>query len=112
MLPGKDAVHPPLGDNWVALMGAVKRFETAWRQEQRPAIEDFLPADESLRSRVLIELVHVDLELRIKAGEAVRVEEYLTRYPEIAKDRATTLELIASEYGLRWRGEPGLAVDE
>src|SRR5262245_21380985 len=112
MLPGKDAVHPLPGDDWVALMGAVKRFEAAWRQSQRPAIDDFLPAVEPLRSRVLVELVHVDLEHRIKAGEIVRVEEYLARYPGIAKDRSATLELIATEYGLRWRGEPSLSLEE
>jgi hypothetical protein len=41
---------------------------------------------------VLLELVHIELELRLKAGEAARVEAYLARCPELAGDRAVTLE--------------------
>src|SRR5262249_23561520 len=54
----------------------------------------------------------IDLELRLKAGEAARVEEYLARYPELAGDRAATLGLIAAEHELRRRREPGLALEE
>src|SRR4029077_3339765 len=97
--------------DWLALKGAVRRFEEAWRQGPRPVIDDYLPADRPLRSRVLLELVHIDLELRLKAGEAARVEEYLARYPELAGDRAVPLGLIAAEYELRGRREPGLALD-
>src|SRR5262249_46384265 len=60
----------------------------------------------------LIELVHIDLELRLKAGEPAHVEEYLARYPELASDRAGMIELIAAEHELRRRREPGLALDE
>ena len=112
MLPGPEPVHSPLAEDWLALKDAVKRFEHAWRQGPRPAIDDYLPTGDPLRSRVLIELVHIDLELRLKAGEAARVEEYLARYPELADDRAVTLELIAAEHELRRRREPGLALDE
>src|SRR5262249_5852753 len=62
--------------------------------------------------RVLVELVHIDLELRLKAGESARVEEYLARFPELAGDRAVTLDLIAAEHGLRRRQEPAFALDE
>ena len=72
----------------------------------------YLPIDDPIRSRVLIELVHVDLELRLKAGEPARVEEYLARDPELPGDRAVIVELIAAEHDLRRRGEPGLALDE
>src|SRR5205807_2895889 len=61
---------------------------------------------------LLIELVHIDLELRLKAGEAARAEEYLARYPELAGDRAAAVELIAAEHGLRRRSEPHLSPDE
>jgi predicted ATPase len=96
----------------LALRDAVQRFENAWRQGPRPQIDDFLPSDLALRFRVLIELVHVDLELRLKAGETARVEDYLARYPELAGARAVLLELIAAEHDLRRRREPGLALDE
>jgi predicted ATPase len=96
----------------LALKDAVKRFEHAWRQTRRPAIDDYLPTGDSLRARALIELVHIDLELRLKAGESARVEEYLARYPELARDRVATLDLIAAEHDLRRRREGGLTLDD
>src|SRR6516162_3175917 len=112
MVPSPEPVPPPLTEDWLALKDAVRRFENDWRQGPRPAIDDYLPTRDPLRSRVLIELVHIDLELRLKAGEAARVEEYLARYPELNGDRAVTLDLIAAEYELRRRREPGLAVHD
>ena len=35
------------------------------------------PSEDAL----LVELAHVDLEFRLKAGQAARVESYLDRYP-------------------------------
>jgi predicted ATPase len=96
----------------LALKDAVKRFEDGWRQTARPVIDDFLPATSSLRCEVLIELVHIDLELRLKAGETARVEEYLARFPELAADRAVALALIAAEHELRRRYESRLTLDE
>src|SRR6516165_6591221 len=107
MCPGFEPVPLPLSEDWSALMGAIKRFEHAWRQAPRPGIDDYLPVGEPLRSRVLIELIQIDLELRLKAGETARVEEYLARYPKLAGDRAVLLELIAAEHDLRRRREPG-----
>ena len=112
MLPGPEPVPTPPGADWLALKGAVRRFENAWRQGPRPRLDDYLPADVPLRARVLIELAHIDLELRLKAGEAARVEDYLARYPDLAGDRAVALGLIAAEHELRWRREPGLALDD
>jgi predicted ATPase len=96
----------------LALKDAVRSFENAWRQASRPPIEDYLPIDDRLRCRILIELVHIDLELRLKAGETVRVEEYLSRYPELAGDRTVTLELITAEHDFRRRLEPDLVPGE
>ncbi|HET6328567.1 MAG TPA: protein kinase [Planctomycetaceae bacterium] len=112
MLPEADPAQSLLTESWMALKDAVKRFESDWRREPRPQIDDYLPIGRPLRSRVLIELVHIDLELRSKAGELVRVEEYLTRYPELAEDGAVTLELIAAEREFRRRGDNQLTLDE
>src|SRR5438045_1286821 len=98
-----DPARPVPDTDWSALKDAVRRFEDAWREGPRPAIDDHVPAGHPLRPRLLVELVHVDLELRLKAGEAARVEEYLARYPELAADRAAVLQLIAAEHGLRRR---------
>jgi hypothetical protein len=93
------------------LQGLVDRFEDAWQSGRRPQINDFLPPEGPERYRVLVELVHVDLERRLKAGEAVRVELYLERYRELAADQAVVLNLLASEFDLRRRSEPQLLLE-
>jgi predicted ATPase len=112
MHPGPEPVSSPLVDDWLALQEAVIRFDDAWRRVPRPVIDEYLPPGGRLRYRLLVELVHIDLELRLKAGEAVRVEEYLARYPELAADTALTLKLIAAEHELRQRDEPGISLDD
>jgi WD40 repeat protein/tRNA A-37 threonylcarbamoyl transferase component Bud32 len=99
----------PADDN--TLERAVDRFEDAWQRGGRPAIEDFLPAECPERTAMLVELVHVDLERRLKAGEAVRCEAYLQRFPELA-ERCFTLDLVAAEYRLRRRREGNVSVEE
>ena len=112
MSPADEPTRAPAGEDWSPLEDAVRRFVAAWRQGARPRIEDFLPAGAALRDAVLVELVHTELELRLKAGEPARVEDYLTRYPQLLGDRAATLELIAAEYELRRRGERDLSPEE
>src|SRR5258708_892995 len=112
MFPRPESIPSPPVEDWLALKDAVKRFEDAWSQAPRPAIGDYLPAGEPLRTPVLIELAHIDLELRLTAGEAARVEEYLARYPELTDELSVTLGLIAAEHELRRRREPGLALTE
>lgn len=93
---------------WSALMAAVTSFEQAWR-ERRPAIEEFLTGADKERVPLLIELVHVELEFRLKDGEPARVEEYLARFPELAEEQMA-VDLIAAEFELRRRSEPNLAL--
>jgi hypothetical protein len=93
----------------------VLRFEEAWRRGERPAIADYLPpgAQHAPSSReTLIELVHVDLERRLKRGEPRRVEEYLSAWPLLADDPSTLLDLIAAECHLRARFDTHLTLAE
>ena len=90
---------------------AMGRFEDAWQRGEQPAIDDYLPADASERLSVLEELVHVDLEYRLKEGEPARVEEYVDRYPELSQ-ADLLLALIRAEYKFRQRQELGLDAGE
>jgi serine/threonine-protein kinase len=81
----------------------VRPFEKAWRDGKRPKLEDYLPPEAELRGRVLLELVHIDLEFRLEDGEEIRIETYLKRFPQLAQDRDTVLELIAAEFEQRQR---------
>jgi predicted ATPase len=113
MFPGTEPV-PPLDDRELAAVEeAVKRFEAAWRQGPPPALDAHLPpAGDRLRRPLLAALAKADLELRLKAGEPVRAEEHLARYPELAADREAALGLIAAEYKLRRRAEPELGLPD
>jgi WD40 repeat protein len=84
----------------------VDAFEEAWQAGGRPDIDRYLPPDAPLRRTVLIKLVHIDLENCLRAGEKVRVETYLDRYPQIAGDTSAIVELVTWEFALR-RGEGG-----
>ncbi len=53
-------------------------------------------------ARIVAELAHIDLELRLRAGDGARVEEYLARFPELGRGKVV-LELIAAEFRLRGR---------
>jgi serine/threonine protein kinase/formylglycine-generating enzyme required for sulfatase activity len=99
-------------DAWRSFEQFVKRFEDAWRNGPQPAIDAFLPAAQPERHPVLVELVHADLEYRLLAGEPIRVESYIERYPDIAADEEAIKELITAEYDLRRQTEPNLTPRE
>src|SRR3954466_1802048 len=99
------------GSVWDEFEDVIRRFEVAWQGPARPEIIAYLPTGAG-RTRLLTELVHVDLENRLRAGESARVEEDLARYPELTDDRVVVLELIAAEHEFRRRREPGLALSE
>src|SRR4051812_3941967 len=79
----------------------VERFEAAWRQQAQPVIEDFLPTSNPLRMRVLAELLYIDLEFRLKAGQHARVEDALSRFPELSQEPQAVVALIVTEYRFR-----------
>ncbi len=112
--PSDPVNSTPLPDSptWSHCEGLIQAFEHAWRQGLAPAIRDYLRADGPDRRALLVELVHVDLEFRLKSGDSARVESYLRDFPELAGDRPVTLELIAAEYGLRRRHRDDVTLDE
>jgi formylglycine-generating enzyme required for sulfatase activity len=94
---------------WGRLERVVAQFEDAWRRGERPTLDDYLTGSGNDRRALLVELIHADLHYRLQAGEPARVEDYLSRYPELITDPGAVLDLIDAEYQLR-RGEAGCAV--
>ncbi len=78
-------------------------FDDAWQQhpERPPDLETFLPAPGPLRSAVLLELVRIDVELRLNHGAHVRPEEYLDCFPELRAQPEEVLALVEAEIQLR-----------
>ena len=57
-------------------------FESAWRSGRSPRIESYLgDAPESDRTELLVELLAVELELRLAGGESPMKEDYESRFP-------------------------------
>jgi tetratricopeptide (TPR) repeat protein/tRNA A-37 threonylcarbamoyl transferase component Bud32 len=111
-MPGRhESIRRLPSADWGRLEQILHDFEDAWAEGRRPALEAYLP-DGPAPGPLLVELVHLELELRLKAGEPARVETYLERYPELATDPETAVTLVAAEYELRRRREPGLTFDE
>lgn len=74
----------------------IERFEEAWRAGTRPEIDAFLPDDLASRHKLLAELIQIDWEYRLKAGDAVSEDEYRARFPE-AFEQAETLSRKLSQ---------------
>jgi WD40 repeat protein/tRNA A-37 threonylcarbamoyl transferase component Bud32 len=90
----------------------LRRFKLSWQAGERPSIEAHLPADAKKHLVAQIELIRVELELRLQAGEAARVEEYLERFPEVARDRSAVFKLLLAEWRTRAAREPELTIEE
>lgn len=91
------AVHapgdlPPLDDHSHRI---VEDFERAW-VSGRPEIVDHLEQHPDRPLRLLVELVAIDLENRVKRGEPALPEEYEARFPELAADASSVAELHRS----------------
>jgi serine/threonine-protein kinase len=100
---------PPGDTNLESIVAA---FEDAWSRGERPLLDAFLPPEGRLWLPVLVELVHADLENRLKLGQEARVETYLKNYPELLRDAVVVQELIAAEYRFRQRQGSALDVEE
>ena len=60
-----------------------REFEATWKKGQSPRIEDYFDdARGDERSRLLEELLLLDVEYRREKGEAPSPEEYSVRFPE------------------------------
>ena len=71
-----------------------------------------MAGDHSENSQLFEELVHSDLDLRIRNGLPARVEDYIARYPAIEKSPKLLQELIHTEFEIRKLLEPGLDLEE
>jgi serine/threonine-protein kinase len=77
-------------------------FDAAWQQQQAPSLDAYLPPrDHPSRLHILVGVVCIDMERRIKAGDTVCTEDYLDRFPELREDEDRLLELVLLEHELR-----------
>jgi serine/threonine-protein kinase len=99
--PGAFADSPVPQQN-TDLDRCVEAFQQALNAGRRPPLEAFLPPACDATS-VLLELVHVELEFRLKHGEPAGAAEYIARYPQLGNDAAVRCGLVAVEQRFRQR---------
>ncbi|MDA0840808.1 MAG: protein kinase, partial [Planctomycetota bacterium] len=92
------------------------RFEQAWQDSsetgEQPRIEDYLSGlNGKTHSRLLKELLYLEIELRLRKGERVDPEDYSDRFPDWTSDLAAAIESI--QVSLQSiRENPGLRTGE
>jgi tetratricopeptide (TPR) repeat protein len=77
-------------------------FEKAWASASAPDLDVFLSSIHDVDTHdLMLDLACIDLEKRLRAGQAARVETYLTRYPSLASSPPAILELAVHEFLVR-----------
>jgi hypothetical protein len=102
------AFHPDFAQavtspSWSHCEDLIKAFEDAWRSGSAPLITDYLWSEGEIRTALLMELIHVDMEFRLKSGKAVELDNYLEAFPEIEAKERLVADLRAAEEELRDR---------
>lgn len=90
----------PQSSTYQQLESLIKEFELQWQQSVRPDIAEFLPRYPENRLELLVELAHIDLELRYTKGERAKAREYIDRFVEYQNNPAAAVQLIRAEYDL------------
>ena len=87
----------------------IEEFEQKWLNGLAPRIEDYLPADAG-RLPLLTELILAEMEFRFKQNQDPKLEEYLTRFPELLDDRLHAIQLATNEFRSRRKVDPDFRV--
>jgi serine/threonine protein kinase len=72
-------------------------FEAAHQRGETPRLQDYVPPDAPDRTAIAAELARIDVEYRRKRGLPVRLDDYLTPFPELAADKGLLRELLEAE---------------
>jgi hypothetical protein len=97
--------HDSLGETGntaaIRINEVAEAFEQAWRTGSEPNLDEYLRNQDVDRQQLLLELIRVDLEQRWRQGEPLRIEAYLSRYPELANKPADVVDLLDWECRMR-----------
>ncbi len=72
-------------ETWKTVENQVEAFELAWERGERPPMQDFLLDPDPTDGQLLVELVLVEMERRLRRGETPSADEYLAQYFELAR---------------------------
>ena len=89
------AIELPV-EQWRELDRVVAEFEASWLSGEQRSISETVDGSQLDREVLLPELVHGEIECRLRRGEDVDVDEYFQRFPELARDPNSHAELMAT----------------
>ena len=96
------AGHDPTSRVWAAVTDHLEAFARAWEAGDPPNLGGFLPAGPpEVRRLVLVELVKLDLDSRIRRGIPRELEDYLADFPELGAGGGPPCDLLFEEFHLR-----------
>ena len=86
----------------IELDAFLEPFEAAALRGDEPDLSTFLPNEHHPKYLlVLRELIRLDLEFAWERGEYPRLESYVKRFPALARDRESLLEVAREEFRQR-----------
>ncbi len=91
---------------------AIANFEREFANGHAPLIERYVDTTDVNSQELFAELLHTELELKIRDGQSARVEAYAERFPQIRTQSKLYQELIYTEFRIRQLYEPGLSLEE
>jgi WD40 repeat protein len=92
---------PSPSASWLARERVLRRFEAELAGGLAPRIVEYLTGDAVNHGPLLVELVQVEVEHRLHAGEAVDVEEYAREYPALPTEVLRELRAAVERHARR-----------
>ncbi len=88
---------PPTPDT-DSIHASAERFSAAWDAGKPPDIGAYADGDDATRRLMVLELVHIDMERRLRTKEGIRLEYYLRKFPELTNSPDDLADLAAAEF--------------
>ena len=90
-----------------------RQFESDWTGGKSPSVEQCLvevpPHDVA---PLLADLMAVEIELRLQAGDIPRVTEYLQRFPDVGSQVTRVFDEVVADYAAEWHRTPNKRMPE
>jgi hypothetical protein len=87
----------------------VSDFEQALLVNPEIRLEAYLQGEGAFRWHLMVELIHTDLEMRLRKGDDIFLYNYIDKYPEVRTSPKDIDSLLKTE--MQWRNHQGLPLD-
>ncbi|MCE9530429.1 MAG: protein kinase [Planctomycetes bacterium] len=101
-MPSQNNIRKLSESDWKLLEERADRFAEALKKGMAADWQTFLQdLSPEMRTAVLREMVKIDLDHRVMAGQKPLLEEYIARFPEIGDASSLPVDLICEEFRIR-----------